>query len=77
MIDWKGEDLSPEKDGSIERFVITAGKGFTTPADASLVNGEIIYKSISSSNLTLITTTFFFYPWIHSSLDWQVQRPGI
>lgn len=43
MIDWKGEDLSPEKDGSIERFVITAGKGYATPAEASLVRGNYIF----------------------------------
>ncbi|XP_043664793.1 FK506-binding protein 59 isoform X1 [Vespula pensylvanica] len=38
MIDWSGEDLSPDKDGSIERLQITPGKDYVTPRDRSLVN---------------------------------------
>ncbi|XP_017877085.1 FK506-binding protein 59 isoform X2 [Ceratina calcarata] len=38
MIDWKGEDLSPEKDGSIERYQIVQGKDPITPNEGALVN---------------------------------------
>ncbi|XP_003704657.1 FK506-binding protein 59kD isoform X1 [Megachile rotundata] len=38
MIDWKGEDLSPDKDGSIERFQMIQGKDYITPQDGALVN---------------------------------------
>ncbi|CAK9825555.1 FK506-binding protein 59 [Anthophora retusa] len=39
MIDWKGEDLSPDKDGSIERYQITPGKGhMKDPEEGALVN---------------------------------------
>ncbi|CAL7944557.1 unnamed protein product [Xylocopa violacea] len=38
MIDWKGEDLSPNQDGSIERYQIVQGKSYTTPNDGALVN---------------------------------------
>lgn len=37
VLGWKGEDLSPKKDGSIERFQITAGEGYSTPNDGGLV----------------------------------------
>ncbi|XP_017793268.1 PREDICTED: FK506-binding protein 59-like isoform X2 [Habropoda laboriosa] len=39
MIDWKGEDLSPDKDGSIERYQITPGNGhMKDPEEGALVN---------------------------------------
>ncbi|XP_033199140.1 peptidyl-prolyl cis-trans isomerase FKBP4 isoform X2 [Bombus vosnesenskii] len=38
MIDWKGEDLSPEKNGSIERYQIVQGKDYITPQEGALVN---------------------------------------
>ncbi|XP_015599993.1 peptidyl-prolyl cis-trans isomerase FKBP4 isoform X2 [Cephus cinctus] len=44
MIDWKGEDLSPNKDGSIERFQIIPGKGYATPKDSALVNIHLVGK---------------------------------
>lgn len=37
VIDWKGEDLSPKKDGGIERLQITPGEGYTTPNDGAVV----------------------------------------
>lgn len=40
MLDWRGEDLSPNKDGGIERVeVLTPGEGHTTPNDGALVEG--------------------------------------
>lgn len=42
VLGWKGEDLSPNKDGSIERYQISAGEGYATPNDGALVDGEII-----------------------------------
>lgn len=40
MISWKGEDLSPEKNGSIERHQIIQGKDYITPQEGALVNGK-------------------------------------
>lgn len=40
MIDWKREDLSPDRDGSITRYRITQGKGYTNPQENALVNGK-------------------------------------
>ena len=40
MIDWTGEDLSPEKDGAIERLQIKAGEGFSSPTDGAVVNSN-------------------------------------
>ncbi|OAD52713.1 FK506-binding protein 59 [Eufriesea mexicana] len=38
MIDWKAEDLSPEKNGSIERYPIVQGKDFSFPEKGGLVD---------------------------------------
>lgn len=40
MIDWKGEDLSSEKDESIVRLILTPGTGYDTPNDGALVDGN-------------------------------------
>ncbi|KOX76543.1 Peptidyl-prolyl cis-trans isomerase FKBP4 [Melipona quadrifasciata] len=42
MIDWKGEDLSPEKNGSIERYQIVQGKDYITPQEGALVNVHLV-----------------------------------
>ncbi|KAG7197904.1 hypothetical protein KM043_016146 [Ampulex compressa] len=42
IIDWKEEDISQEKDGSIRRCRITNGKGKVTPKDGSLVNIHLV-----------------------------------
>lgn len=45
VIDWKGEDLSPAKDGGIERAeVLTLGAGYTTPNDGAQVQVHLIGK---------------------------------
>lgn len=41
MISWKGEDLSPNKDGSIERYQVTPGEGYSTPNDGALVDSKV------------------------------------
>lgn len=41
VIEWKGEDLSTQKDGSLERYQITPGEGHATPNDGSLVDSNI------------------------------------
>lgn len=46
MIEWKGEDISPKKDGGIEKFQIKAGEGYTTPNDGALVEGMYIVQCI-------------------------------
>ena len=40
VLGWKGEDISPKKDGAIERYLITSGEGYSTPNDGSLVEGN-------------------------------------
>lgn len=40
VIDWIGEDISPQKDGTIERYQITAGEGYSTPNDGAFVEGK-------------------------------------
>lgn len=42
MLGWKGEDLSPGSDRSIERFVLTPGEGKKTPNDGALVKIHLV-----------------------------------
>lgn len=42
VLSWSGEDISPRKDGSIERSQIKPGEGFSTPNDGALVEGELL-----------------------------------
>lgn len=44
LLDWHGEDLSPYKDKSIERFQIVAGQSYATPEDGAQVNIHLIGK---------------------------------
>ncbi|XP_026468354.1 peptidyl-prolyl cis-trans isomerase FKBP4 isoform X2 [Ctenocephalides felis] len=44
MIDWKGEDLSSEKDESIVRLILTPGTGYDTPNDGALVDVKLVGK---------------------------------
>lgn len=45
MIDWKGTDLSPEQDGSIEKFQVVTGTGYLTPNDGALVDSELKFDA--------------------------------
>jgi len=42
VISWKGEDLSPNKDGGIERIIINAGEGYINPNDGALVEIHVV-----------------------------------
>ncbi|XP_058453687.1 FK506-binding protein 59 isoform X2 [Malaya genurostris] len=42
MLGWKGEDLSPKSDQSIERFVLKAGEGKKTPNDGGMVKIHLV-----------------------------------
>ncbi|KAK5644086.1 hypothetical protein RI129_007931 [Pyrocoelia pectoralis] len=44
VLGWEGEDLSPKKDGSIERFIVEAGEGYTTPNDGAQVEVHLVGK---------------------------------
>ncbi|XP_018331600.1 FK506-binding protein 59 isoform X2 [Agrilus planipennis] len=44
VIDWKLEDISPDKDGSIQRQQIISGEGYSSPNDGALVEVHIIGK---------------------------------
>ena len=44
VISWKGEDLSPNSDGSIERYQVNAGDGFTSPNDGAMVEVKLVGK---------------------------------
>jgi len=39
LLDWEGEDISPNKDKSIEKYQIDAGKPHASPEDNNLVDG--------------------------------------
>jgi len=40
MLGWKGEDLSPNQDGSIERTILEASEKKRTPSDGAFVKGK-------------------------------------
>lgn len=42
VLDWRGEDISPKRDGGIERYQIKAGDGFGTPNDGALVHVHLV-----------------------------------
>ncbi|XP_055612662.1 FK506-binding protein 59 isoform X2 [Uranotaenia lowii] len=42
MLGWKGEDLSPNSDRGIERFILKVGEGKKTPNDGALVKIHIV-----------------------------------
>ncbi|XP_055638137.1 FK506-binding protein 59 isoform X2 [Toxorhynchites rutilus septentrionalis] len=42
MLGWKGEDLSPKSDRSIERFILKTGEGKKTPNDGALVKVDLV-----------------------------------
>ncbi|KAK0162753.1 hypothetical protein PV327_006505 [Microctonus hyperodae] len=44
VLGWTGDDLSPNNDGGIERYQITAGKDGGSPNDGSLVDIHLIGK---------------------------------
>ncbi|KAL6257206.1 hypothetical protein P5V15_012134 [Pogonomyrmex californicus] len=44
LLEWHGEDLSPGKDKSIQRFQITAGKNYDNPGEGSNVKIHIVGK---------------------------------
>lgn len=55
MLGWSGMDISPDKDGSIEKNMLRKGTDMTSPNDGALVNGmfiniinlkDIFYKNI-------------------------------
>jgi len=49
MLGWKGEDLSPNQDGSIDRTILEASDKKRTPSDGAFVKGWFI----TSMRLTL------------------------
>ncbi|XP_026293651.1 FK506-binding protein 59 isoform X1 [Frankliniella occidentalis] len=44
MIDWQGEDLSPQSNGGIIRTLITAGEGHSTPRNGAQVEVHLVGK---------------------------------
>lgn len=44
MIDWQGEDLSPNSNGGILKSQITAGDGYSTPNDGAQVEVHLVGK---------------------------------
>lgn len=39
-----GEDISPNKDDSIEKIQLTQGEGYTSPNEGSVVNGKFLFS---------------------------------
>lgn len=54
VLEWKGEDLSLKKDGSIERIQIEAGEGYSTPNDGAFVEGKLCLCIINRKWLWII-----------------------
>lgn len=44
MLGWRGEDVSPNKDGSIERFIVVSSDKKRSPAEGGLVKVHLIGK---------------------------------
>lgn len=44
MLGWMGEDVSPEKTGEIERFILEAGSKHSTPSEGDSVEIKLIGK---------------------------------
>ncbi|KAG1653400.1 Peptidyl-prolyl cis-trans isomerase FKBP4 [Nymphon striatum] len=44
LFEWSYEDLSPNTDGSIQRKILTAGTGYSTPNNGAIVNVHLIGK---------------------------------
>nr|CAH7740033.1 unnamed protein product [Callosobruchus chinensis] len=44
VLDWAGEDLSPKKDGGIERLQIKAGEDYSTPNEGAVVDIHLTGK---------------------------------
>ncbi len=42
LLRWSGEDISPDRDGSITRTVIQAGEKYATPSDNASVTGTYL-----------------------------------
>lgn len=59
LLSWEGEDISPDRDGSITKSVIVKGEKFNCPAEFSPVTG--IYLFI---NFSFILTFFSSCCWI-------------
>lgn len=56
LLGWKGQDISPGMDGSIERFIIKSSEKRRNPDNDSIVKG----KNIFSYFLYLIKYIFFY-----------------
>lgn len=44
MLGWKGEDLSPNQDGSIVRTILETSDKKRSPSDGAFVKGRFIFK---------------------------------
>lgn len=44
VLDWMGEDVSPDKDGSIEKNQIIQGEGYTSPNEGAIVTGKLLVQ---------------------------------
>ncbi|XP_026330184.1 FK506-binding protein 59 isoform X2 [Hyposmocoma kahamanoa] len=59
MIDWKVEDLSPNKNKGILRHIIEQGSGFDSPNDGALVTVELEGKLLSDGKVFDTRTVTF------------------
>jgi len=41
MLRWEGEDLSPDRDGTITKSIITEGKNYDSPPEHGKVKGRL------------------------------------
>lgn len=71
MIDWQGEDLSPNEDGGIIRTQISAGEGYTSPNEGSQVDGRLYIVKDSNRlfcglKIYLLTAIFLQFIWLEN-----------
>lgn len=58
MLGWRGEDVSPNKDGSIERFIVVSSDKKRSPAEGGLVKGKVNYISVC---MWIYVSAYIFY----------------
>lgn len=71
MLDWKGEDLSPNQDGSIDRTILEASDKKRSPSDGAFVKGKVNHHFVVCYNL------MWFPEYTHSSHFWHFRGPRV
>lgn len=82
MLGWKGEDVSPESDGSIEKFVLNNSDKKISPNDGAHVKREYPFFHLNNK-INEIHVQFmndgFYFPFLNifSSFNWKTRRQSV